>query len=195
MSQDTSQETIALTRVVEDRQVPAAGTWSIDPTHTQAEFIARHLMVSKVRGGFSDIAGTITVGDDPAESSVEVTIPVATVSTGTEDRDTHLKSGDFFDIEQFPTISFSSTSVEPSGSSWKLSGDLTIRDVTRPVTLDFEFLGISTDPWGNAKAAFSASTEVEREEWGLTWNVPLEGGGVLVSKTIKLEIEAQAAMG
>jgi polyisoprenoid-binding protein YceI len=151
-------------------------------------------MVSKVRGGFSDIAGTIIVGEDPAESSVEVTIPVATVSTGTEDRDTHLKSEDFFDVEQFPAISFSSTSVEPSGSSWKLSGDLTIRNVTRPVTLDFEFLGISTDPWGNAKAAFSASTEVEREEWGLTWNVPLEGGGVLVSKTIKLEIEAQAAM-
>lgn len=194
MSQDTSQDTVALTRVVEGRQVPAAGSWSIDPTHTQAEFVARHLMVSKVRGGFADITGTIVVAEDPADSTVEVTIPVATVTSGTEDRDNHLKSGDFFDVEQFPVISFSSTSVEPSGSSWKLTGDLTIRDVTRPVTLDFQFLGISTDPWGNAKAAFSASTEVEREQWGLTWNVPLEGGGVLVSRTIKLEIEAQAAM-
>lgn len=190
-----SQDTIALTRVVEDRQVPAAGTWTIDPTHTQAEFVARHLMVTKVRGGFQDIAGTIVVADDPAQSVVEVTIPVATVSTGTADRDAHLTSPDFFDVEQFPTISFSSTSVEPNGSSWKLIGDLTIRDVTKPVTIDFEFLGISSDPWGNAKAAFSASTEVEREEWGLSWNVPLEGGGVLVSKTIKLEIEAQASMG
>ena len=190
-----SQDTIALTRVVEDRQVPAAGTWTIDPTHTQAEFVARHLMVTKVRGGFQDIAGTIVVADDPAQSVVEVTIPVATVSTGTADRDAHLTSPDFFDVEQFPTISFSSTSVEPNGSSWKLTGDLTIRDVTKPVTIDFEFLGISSDPWGNAKAAFSASTEVEREEWGLSWNVPLEGGGVLVSKTIKLEIEAQASLG
>lgn len=189
-----AQDTVELTRVIDGKQVPATGRWSIDPTHTQAEFVARHLMVTKVRGGFEDIAGTIVVADDPADSVVEVTIGVGSVSTGTADRDAHLTSPDFFDVEAFPTMTFVSTSVEADGSSWKLTGDLTIKDVTRPVTLDFEFLGISADPWGNAKAAFSASTEVEREAWGLSWNVPLEGGGVLVSKTVKLEIEAQAAL-
>jgi polyisoprenoid-binding protein YceI len=189
-----TQDTMELTRVIDGKQVPAVGVWTIDPTHTQAEFVARHLMVSKVRGGFADIAGSIVVAEDPKDSTVEVTIQMASVSSGTDDRDAHLKSEDFFDVEQYPTMTFTSTSVEPDGSSWKLTGDLTIKDVTRPVTLDFEFLGISADPWGNAKAAFSATAEVAREDWGLTWNVPLEGGGVLVSKHIKLEIEAQAAL-
>ncbi len=194
MAQGTAQDTMELTRVVDGRQVPAAGVWTIDPTHTQAEFVARHLMVTKVRGGFDDIAGTIVVADDPSDSKVEVVIQMASVSTGTADRDAHLTSEDFFDVERYPTMTFVSTSVEPSGSSWKLSGDLTVRDVTRPVTLDFEFLGISTDPWGNPKAAFSASAELDREDWGLTWNVPLDGGGVLVSKKATIEIEAQASL-
>lgn len=187
-------EMTSLVRTVDGKDVPAVGTWSIDPTHTQAEFIARHLMVSKVRGGFADISGTINVAEQPEDSSVLVTIATASVSSGTADRDAHLVSPDFFDVENYPEIRFVSTSVEPAGSSWKLVGDLTIKDVTRPVTMDFTFLGITTDPWGNAKAAFSASTEVEREAWGLTWNVALEGGGVLVSKKVKLEIEVQAAM-
>jgi polyisoprenoid-binding protein YceI len=187
-------EAPALTRVVDGKEVPAVGTWVIDPTHTQAEFVARHLMVTKVRGGFADVSGTIEVAEDPKDSKVEVIIDVATVSSGTDDRDAHLRSADFFDVEAYPEMRFVSTSVEPSGSSWKLTGDLTIKDITRPVTLDFEFLGISADPWGNAKAAFSASTEVAREDWNLTWNVPLEGGGVLVSKQVKLEIEVQAAL-
>ena len=194
MTQGTAQDTMELTRVVDGRQVPAAGVWTIDPTHTQAEFVARHLMVTKVRGGFDDIAGTIVVADDPTDSKVEVVIQMASVSTGTADRDAHLTSEDFFDVENYPTMTFVSTSVEPSGSSWKLAGELTVRDVTRPVTLDFEFLGISTDPWGNPKAAFSASTELDREDWGLTWNVPLDGGGVLVSKKATIEIEAQASL-
>lgn len=189
-----AHETSELTREVDGRPVPASGTWAIDPTHTQAEFVVRHLMVTKVRGGFQDISGTIVVGDDPAESRVEVTIPVASVSTGAADRDAHLLSEDFLDAENHPSITFVSTSVEPSESSWKLTGDLTIKGVTKPVVLDLEFLGISADPWGNTKAAFSASTEVERADWGLTWNVPLEGGGVLVSKAVQLEIEAQAAL-
>jgi polyisoprenoid-binding protein YceI len=187
-------EAPALTRVVDGKEVPAVGTWAIDPTHTQAEFVARHLMVTKVRGGFADVSGTIEVAEEPEDSKVEVIIDVATVSSGTDDRDAHLRSADFFDVEAYPEMRFVSTSVEPSGSSWKLRGDLTIKDITRPVTLDFEFLGISADPWGNAKAAFSASTEVAREDWNLTWNVPLEGGGVLVSKQVKLEIEVQAAL-
>jgi polyisoprenoid-binding protein YceI len=187
-------EMSTLTRTIDGREVPAVGTWEIDSTHTQAEFVARHLMVTKVRGGFENLSGTIDVADDPKDSKVDVVIDVATVSTGTEDRDNHVKSGDFFDVETYPEMRFVSRSVEPNGSMWKLTGDLTIKDVTRPVTLDFEFLGINRDPWGNAKAAFSASTAVEREDWGLNWNAALEGGGVLVSKTVRLEIEVQAAL-
>lgn len=187
-----TQDTMELERTVDGRRVPAAGRWLIDSTHTQAEFVARHLMVTKVRGGFDDIGGTIVVGEDPADSSVDVTVQMASVSSGTAERDTHLWSADFFDVENYPTMVFVSTSVEPSGSSWKLHGDLTIKDVTRPLTLDFEFVGVSVDPWGNAKAAFSASGDIEREDWGLTWNVPLEAGGVLVSKKARIEIEVQA---
>ena len=186
-------ETLELVRTVDGRQVPARGTWTIDPTHSQAEFIARHLMVTKVRGGFDISSGSIVVADDPTESTLDVVLDVASVSSGTADRDAHLTSADFFDVESFPEIRFRSTSVEPSGSAWKLLGDLTIKDITKPVVLDFEFLGLINDPWGNPKAAFSASTEIEREDWGLTWNVALEGGGMLVSKVIKIEIEAQAS--
>jgi len=186
-------ETLDLVRSIDGREVPATGTWTIDPTHTQAEFVARHLMVSKVRGGFSGITGVIEVAEDPLESRIEVVIDVATVTSGTADRDAHLKSADFFDIETHPEIRFTSTSVEARDRGWALTGDLTIKDVTRPVTLDFSFLGITQDPWGNTKAAFSASTEVEREDWGLTWNVALEGGGLLVSRNVRLEIEVQAS--
>ena len=182
------------TRTIDGREVPAVGTWTIDPTHTQAEFVARHLMVSKVRGGFATIDGSIVVAEDPTDSTVEIVIDASSVSSGTADRDAHLTSADFFDVATYPQIQFVSTSVEPNGPDWRLLGDLTIKDVTKPITLDFSFLGIINDPWGNPKAVFSASTQVEREDWGLTWNVPLEGGGVLVSKTIKLEIEAQAAL-
>lgn len=190
---DTAAATTTI-RSVDGRNVPAVGTWAIDPTHTQAEFVARHLVVNKVRGGFSDVSGSIVVAEDPKDSSVEVTIGTASISSGTQDRDNHVKSPDFLDVEQFPEMRFLSTSVEPSGSAWRLTGNLTIKDVTKPVTLDFEFLGVSADPWGNQKAAFSASTEIERGEWNLTWNVPLDGGGVLVSKSVKLEIEAQASI-
>ena len=182
------------TRTIDGREVPAVGTWTIDPTHTQAEFVARHLMVSKVRGGFATIDGSIIVAEDPSDSTVEIVIDASSVSSGTADRDAHITSEDFFDVATYPQIRFVSTSVEAKGSDWLLHGDLTIKDVTKPITLDFSFLGIINDPWGNPKAVFSASTQVEREDWGLTWNVPLEGGGVLVSKTIKLEIEAQAAL-
>ncbi len=194
MTDDVASDTMSLTRSVDGKEVPAVGTWTLDPTHTQAEFIARHLMVTKVRGGFQELSGTIVVAEDPRDSKVEVVIDVASVTSGTADRDAHLKSADFFDVETYPEIRFVSKKVEPKGSRWTLTGDLTIKDVTKPVTLDFDFVGITNDPWGNAKAAFSATTEVAREDWGLTWNVALEGGGVLVSKTVKLEIEAQASL-
>ena len=187
-----STTTQDLTRTVDGALVPAAGTWVIDGSHTSAEFVARHLMVTKVRGSFGFVAGTIDVGEDLGDSNVEVVIETASVSTGDADRDGHIKSADFFDIENHPEMRFVSTAVRPNGSSWTLAGDLTIKDVTKPVSLEFDFVGLATDPWGNQKAAFSATTTIDREDWNLSWNVALEAGGVLLKK-INIEIELQAA--
>lgn len=173
--------------------MPEPGTWTLDPAHTSIEFVARHLMVTKVRGGFGDFTGTIEVAEEPADSKVSIEIKTASVATGSADRDGHLKSPDFFDVENHPTMTYVSTGVRDTGEGYQLLGDLTVRGVTKPLTLDFEYLGVMNDPWGNAKAAFTASGDVNREDWGLTWNAPLEAGGVLVSKKAKLEIEVQAA--
>lgn len=189
-----TNDTISAVRTVGGRELPVAGTWKIDPTHTSLEFVARHMMVTKVRGRFTDVSGTIEVGEDPTDTKVAVDIDVATVTTGAEDRDGHLRSADFFDVEQFPNMTFRSTAIDTRGSTWKLQGDLTVHGVTQPVTLDVEYHGVTTDPWGNEKAQFSATGEIEREAFGLTWNVALESGGVLVSKKVKLEIEVQAAL-
>lgn len=185
----TTQE---LTRIIDGIPVPAAGRWIIDGSHTSAEFVARHLMVTKVRGGFGAIGGTLDVAENPKDSSVAVTIETSSVSTGDADRDGHIKSPDFFDIENYPEMTFASTAVRAHGSSWIVDGDLTIKDVGKPVSLEFDFAGIVTDPWGNQKAAFSATTTIDREDWNLNWNVALETGGVLVSKKIGIEIEMQA---
>jgi polyisoprenoid-binding protein YceI len=185
---------MATTREVDGTTLPAAGTWAIDPTHTNIAAVARHLMVTKVRGEFGEFTGSIVVGDNPADSSAKLTIQAKSITTGVEDRDNHLRSADFLDADNFKELRFESTSIKLDGTSGQVSGDLTIRDITQPITLDFEFLGVITDPFGNDKAAFSATGDLERENWGLTWNVPLETGGVLVSKTFKLEIEAQAVL-
>ena len=166
-----------------------AGTWAIDPTHTEVGFVARHLMVTKVRGSFADVSGTVEVAEDVAQSVANVTIATASVSTGTADRDGHLRSADFFDVEAYPEITFVSTSFDGS----TLTGDLTIKGVTKPVTLDVEFNGVATDPWGNDKAAFEAAGELNRTDWGLTWNANLEKGGVLVSEKVKLVLDVQLA--
>jgi len=166
-----------------------AGTWAIDPTHSEVGFVARHLMVTKVRGSFTDVTGTVQVGQDIGDSVANVTIKTASVSTGTADRDTHLRSADFFDVDTYPEITFVSTSYDGD----TLTGDLTIKGVTKPVTLDVEFNGVATDPWGNDKAAFEATGELNRTDWGLTWNANLEKGGVLVSEKIKLVIDVQLA--
>lgn len=171
--------------------LPAAGTWTLDPSHTSVAFVARHLMVTKVRGTFGDVSGTIVIGEQPEDATLDVTIGVGSVDTGAADRDAHLRSPDFFDVEQYPTMRFVSTGIERSGSGWALSGDLTIKDVTRPVVLDLAFDGVVADPWGRPHAAFTARAEVDREDWGLTWNVALETGGWLVSKKAVIEIEAQ----
>ncbi|MGL5860396.1 MAG: YceI family protein [Phycicoccus sp.] len=163
------------------------GTWTIDPTHTTVGFAVRHLMVSKVRGAFEDVSGTVTVAEDVAGSTAEVTVQLASVSTGTADRDTHLRSADFFDVENHPTMTFRSTSFDGT----TLRGDLTIRGVAKPVELDVEFGGLATDPYGNEKAAFEATGQIDRTEWGLTWNAPIEKGGVLVSEKVRLSIDLQ----
>jgi polyisoprenoid-binding protein YceI len=183
----------SLSRNVDEQALPVAGEWQIDPAHTSVEFVARHLMVTKVRGSFPEVSGTITVGEDPLDSSVSVVIGTGSVTTGAADRDGHLKSPDFFDVENFGEMTYKSTGVRANGDAWILDGELTIKGVTKPLSLDFEFAGIVDDPWGNSKAGFSASTEIDRDEWGLNWNVALESGGMLVSKKIKLEIEAQAS--
>lgn len=175
--------------------LPQAGTWAIDPTHSSIELTARHLMVSKVRGSFRDFSGTLTIGDSPESSSVEVSIDAASIDTGTEDRDNHLRSPDFLDVEKFPTITFNSTAIEPVNGAYRLVGDLTIKGVTKPITLDLEYLGTNTDPWGNEKAAFAATGKFDRENWDLGWNVALETGGWLVSKQFGIEIVVQAAHG
>lgn len=163
------------------------GTWTIDPSHTEAGFTARHLMVTKVRGRFTDLEGTVQVADDVAASTANVSVQMGSVTTGNDDRDTHLRSGDFFDVEQYPVMTFASTSFDGD----TLAGDLTIKDITKPVSFDVDFTGVATDPWGNTKAGFEAETEINRTDWGLTWNAAIEGGGVLVSEKIKIHLDVQ----
>jgi polyisoprenoid-binding protein YceI len=171
--------------------LPAAGTWTFDASHTSVGFVAKHLMVTKVRGTFGEVRGTVEVGARPEDSKVDVAIKTTSIDTGFPARDGHLRSPDFFDVENFPEMRFVSTSVEPHHSAWRLHGNLTIKDVTRQITLDVDFDGIAADPWGKTHAAFSARTEVDREDWGLNWNVALETGGWLVSKKVTIEIDAE----
>jgi polyisoprenoid-binding protein YceI len=183
----------ATTRTWNGVTVPTAGTFVIDPAHTRVGFVARHLMVSKVRGGFTEVSGEVVVGEDPTESSVYAEIKAASIDTGVADRDAHLRSPDFLDVENYPTLTFRSTGLVVGGDNeFALSGDLTIRGVTRPVTLNVEFEGLARSPWGQEVIGFTASTEIDREEFGITWNQALETGGVLVGKKIAVEISAQA---
>ncbi|HJP65211.1 MAG TPA: YceI family protein [Actinomycetota bacterium] len=181
------------TRPVNGLDAPVAGTWTFDKAHTTLMGEARHLMVTKVRGRFAEFEGTIHVAEVPEDSFVEVEIQAASIDTGNPDRDAHLRSPDFLDVEQHPSLTFRSTGLElGEGPRFRLPGELTIRGVTRPVVLDAEFLGVNGDPWGNTRVGFSATTEIDREEFGMTWNAALETGGVLVSKTVKIELDVQA---
>ena len=180
-------------RIVGGRQVPEIGTWEIDPSHQSFEFIARHLM-AKVRGRFPAAQGVAEIADRPEDSTLEIDIDASSIDTKDETRDAHMRSDDFFGVEDHPTISFRSTAVRPGEgeSDWKVDGDLTIKGVTRPVTVDVEFLGGAIDPWGNKRIGFSGVVpEVDRRDWGLVWNTPLETGGFLLSNTVRLEIEAE----
>lgn len=168
-------------------------TWNIDPTHSSADFTVRHMMVSNVRGGFDVVGGQITFDpENPANASVDVTIDVSTINTGVEDRDNHLRSADFFDVETYPTLTFKSTDVTLTGDDTaNVTGDLTIRDVTRSVVLQVEFLGSGQSPFGDTRAGFEGTANINREDFGLTWNQALETGGVLVGKDIKISLDVQ----
>lgn len=170
------------------------GDYTIDPAHSRMGFVARHAMVTKVRGSFNGFEGTIHLdGDNPANSSATVAIQATTIDTRNAQRDEHLRSNDFLDMDNHPEIIFVSTSVEPvDEESFKLTGDLTVRGVTRPVILDVEFLGSATDAFGNFRIGFDATTQINRKDFGVNWNAVLEGGGVLVSEKISLEMEVSA---
>ena len=169
------------------------GDYTLDVSHSRLGFVARHAMVTKVRGQFGAFTGTAHIDEaTPASSKVDLSIDVTSVETGSADRDGHLKSGDFFDTETYPTITFVSTDVKRSGSDWTITGDLTIKDVTKPVTIEFEQTGSAQDPFGNVRVGFEGETTINRKDWGLTWNAALETGGVLVSEKIKLEFDISA---
>ena len=179
----------APTTAVED----ISGDYTIDPTHTRLGFSTRHAMVTTVRGQFTEFSGTAHVdAATPANSRVSLTIQTASIDTGVEDRDGHLKSADFFDADNNKEITFSSTKVARDGDDWVITGDLTIKGETKPVTIEFESNGSARDPFGNLRIGFEGGTTINRKDWGLSWNAALETGGVLVSEKIKLEFDISA---
>ena len=171
-----------------------AGTWAIDPAHSEVSFTVRHLMVSKVRGTFTGFTGSITVADDALASSVEATIDMASIDTRDAGRDAHLRSPDFFETDTYPTMTYRSVSVRPHGDDFVVEGELTLHGITRPVALDLELNGVSADPWGGTRAGFSAETEINRKDFGVDITMPLDGGGVVVGDKIKVHLEIEAIL-
>jgi polyisoprenoid-binding protein YceI len=170
------------------------GDYQLDPAHSRIGFVARHAMITKVRGAFNEIEGTGHLDtEDPSKSNAQLTIQAASIDTRQEQRDAHLRGSDFFDLETYPTITFVSTAAERlDDTTYRLTGDLTIKDATRPVSVDLEFTGTAKDPYGNIRVGFEGATVVNRKDWGLTWNAALETGGVLVSDKVTLEFEISA---
>ena len=191
---DTTTHEASPTRTVDGHVLPAPGAWKIDPGHTDLAFIGRHFMLTKVRGRFSDVTGTVVIAPNLNDSTVEVSISMASVESGSEARDQHIKSPELFDVEQFPTATFASTSVDWKGTNGTVTGDLTIHGVTRQVPLEVTFEGYVRDPWGGDRAIFSAKTKINREDFDITWNVALEAGGLLVSKDMQIEIDLETVL-
>ena len=185
MSQDTLDSTSGLAALT-------PGTWTVDAGHSTIGFVVRHLVVAKVRGQFTDFTGTITVGDDPLTSKVEATVQAVSIETRDAGRDGHLRSGDFFDVENHPTWSLVSTGIEAAGGSYVLHTDLTIKGITQQVDFELEFDGVAVDPWNNTKAGFTAEAEISRKDFGLEWNVALEAGGFVVADKVKIVLEIEA---
>jgi len=169
-----------------------AGTWQIDPTHSGVDFMVTHLMISKVRGRFANVAGSVVSDGTLDGSRIEVEIDAASIDTHEDARDAHLRSADFFNVEQYPKIRFVSTSIKAKGDDeFRVMGDVTIRDVTRPVEMDVTREGTTRDPWGNDRAGFSGTLRIDRRDFGLTWNQTLELGGIMVSNDVKLTVDAE----
>ncbi|TFD44408.1 polyisoprenoid-binding protein [Cryobacterium sp. Sr8] len=171
-----------------------AGTWTIDPTHSEVGFSIRHIMISKVKGTFDSFEATFVTGENPLDSTVSASATVASINTNEANRDGHLRTGDFFDAETYPTINFVSTGVREEKGDFLVDGDLTIKGVTKPVTFDFEFGGFAVDPYGNYKAGATAKAQVEREDFGLTYNAALETGGFLLGDKVTITLELQAVL-
>lgn len=170
-----------------------SGTYTIDPTHSRIGFVARHAMVTKVRGSFNEFEGSGQLdASNPANSSLQLSIKAASIDTRNPDRDGHLRSNDFFDMEKHPLITFASTSIANNGQTFSVTGDLTIKGVTKQITVDFEYTGTAVDPFGNTRIGLEGSTTVNRKDWGITWNAALDAGGVLVSEKITLEFDVSA---
>lgn len=165
------------------------GTWNLDASHSEVGFAVRHAGISKVRGKFNEVSGVATVGETLADSSVAATIMAASFDSGDANRDGHVKGADFFDVEQFPELTFTSTELSAAGETYELTGDLTIRGITSPVTFETEFNGVAVDPFGATRAGFSGQTTISRKEFGLTWNAALEAGGVLVGDKVTITLE------
>lgn len=182
------------TLAVDPALAALTGTYTIDPAHSSIGFTVRHAMVTNVRGSFGEHEGTLVLdGSAPSNSSASIDVKIASVDTGIADRDGHLVSGDFFDAETFPLMTFRSTQAEQlGGDTYRVTGDLTIKDVTRPLSIDLEFNGSATDVYGNERVGFEGSTDILRSDWGLTWNAALETGGVMVSDKVKLNFDISA---
>lgn len=182
------------TRTIDGLELPQAGTWVIDPAHSSVEIVARHMVISKVRGRFDRFSGTILVADRPEDSSVELVIDANSIDTAEARRDEHLRGADFLETDVYPQVTFRSTTVEAGRKAghWLVTGDLTVRDVTRPVTVDVELEGVGS-AYGGPRLVLSSEFEVDREQFGLTWNMALEAGGVLVGRQLKIELSIQAA--
>lgn len=180
------------TRTVNGVALPLPGTYNLDPSHSSIGFTVRHMMVSKVRGQFDTFSATIEIAEEPTDSKVSVEVDLSSINTNDENRDGHLRSADFFNVETHPKMTFTSTKVEQKGDEWLVTGDLTLNGITKPLTLEVEFEGGTIDPWGNLRIGFSAEGKLDREDWGVSWNQALETGGVLVGKEVKIAIDAEA---
>lgn len=177
-----------MTISIESNEVPA-GVWAVDPSHSELGFTVRHAGISKVKGKFTDFEAKVVANEDFSETSVTATAQANSFNSGDEGRDGHVKSADFFDVENFLVLTFESTNLVRKGSDFKLEGNLTIKGVTKPVVFDVEFNGVAVDPFGNTRAGLSATTKISRKEFGLTWNAVLETGGLLVADSVKIDLE------
>ena len=177
-------------------QIPGyiSGTWTIDPVHSEIGFVVRHLMVSKVRGQFAKFEGSLTTAPDPMQSTASARIDLGSITTKNEQRDAHLRSADFFDADNHPEMTFQSTGLRASGDGFVATGDLTIRGITRPVDLEVEVNGFGPDPYGGTRAGLTATGQINRSDFGVTWNAAIEGGGVVVSEKVQLVLEIEAVL-